>query len=94
MDKKTSQSRKAINQRRYRELKKAGGGVCLIEYSGHHLDALNDLGLLAWNEHDREVIAEAISSFLDMELLAVTGNASDEDDVKQYSEQNEEGQAA
>ena len=50
----------AARQRLYRDRKRRGAVLIRLEIDGDDLDALNDLGLLKWNESDSAEIAEAV----------------------------------
>ena len=50
----------AERQRRYRRRRKEGAKALRLEISGDEMDALDDAGLVAWNEDNPELIEEAI----------------------------------
>ena len=55
----------AERQRRRRERAQRGVKLIRIEITGDDLDALNDAGLMAWNENDTEKLAVAVRTALD-----------------------------
>ena len=52
-------------QRRRRDRIRRDVKLVRLEINGDDLDALNDAGLVAWNENDTERLAEALRTALD-----------------------------
>ena len=55
----------AERQRRHRDRVRRDVKLVRLEINGDDLDALNDAGLVAWNENDTERLAEAVRTALD-----------------------------
>ena len=55
----------AERQRRCRDRVRRDVKLVRLEINGDDLDALNDAGLVAWNENDTERLAEALRVALD-----------------------------
>ena len=55
----------AERQRRRRDRAQRGVKLVHLEITGDDLDALNDAGLVAWNESDSEKLAGAVRTALD-----------------------------
>ena len=65
VDRKSKDPNAAERQRRHRERVRRDVKLVRLEINGDDLDALNDAGLVAWNENDSERLAEALRAALD-----------------------------